>query len=376
MKVLYDLQAYSFSPHGGVVRIFDEIFSRLARKESYSALLLKTAPMQRTPPLAPNVQFTNCPEAPPWFRNRRWAAPYFRSAAKRYWKRQQIDLFHPTFYPPDDRFPDIPTVITIHDLLHELVPGADDVPDRNALLHAKRRMIERAAAIICVSRATRDDLLAYYSGIKPERLFVVHNGHNEHFHRMDRQESSSLLNTVVQDSVRPFILYVGSRQKYKNFDRMVQAYGNWKRRGEVDLLVVGRKASEEELAFVNSHVHGGNVRFAGHVDDPTLCALYNSCAFFVYPSLKEGFGIPLLEAMCSFCPLCISDIPPFREVAESRPVYFNPLSVEDMTRAFDVCLEQGHRPDKLAESARHAKEFTWAANVEAVWNIYRKIVNV
>jgi glycosyltransferase involved in cell wall biosynthesis len=376
MKVLYDLQAYSFSPHGGVVRIFDEILSQLARKDSYTALLLKTAPLQRTPPLAANVQFSAQPEAPAWLMNRRWAARYLQAAERRYWKHQHIDLFHPTFYPPDDRFPTIPTVVTIHDLLHERIPGADDVPDRNALLNAKRRMIERASAIICVSHATRDDLIDYYAGIDASRVYVVHNGHNEHFCRMEQSESTSLLQKLARVPNRPFILYVGSRQKYKNFERMVQAFARWSHRSDIDLLVVGRNASAEEQKLMDEAGVGGNIQFTGHVDDQTLCALYNQCAFFVYPSLKEGFGIPLLEAMCSHCPLCISDIPPFREVAENRPSYFDPNDVNDMVRAFDVCLEQGRLPDKLEESARHAKKYTWSDNVEAVWNIYRKTLNV
>lgn len=375
MKVLYDLQAYSFSPHGGVVRIFDEILSQLAQKKSYTAILLKTAPLQRTPPLSTNVRFSTQPEAPAWLKHRRWADGYFQAAEHRYWTRQHIDLFHPTFYPSDDRFPTIPTVVTIHDLLHERIPVADDVPDRAALLNAKRRMIERAAAIICVSHATRDDLIDYYTGIDANRVFVVHNGHNEHFGRMEISETSRLLQKLARDPNRPFILYVGSRQKYKNFERMVHAFSLWSHRKDIDLLVVGRHASAEEQKLMEETGVSGNIHFAGHVDDHTLCALYNRCAFFVYPSIKEGFGIPLLEAMCSHCPLCISDIPPFREVAENRPVYFDPQNVNDMVRAFDVCLEQGHRPDKLEESARHAKNFTWADNVEAVWTIYRKTLN-
>ena len=123
------------------------------------------------------------------------------------------------------------------------------------------------------------------------------------------------------------MLYVGRRSHYKNFSTLLQAYSVWKHRNEITLAAVGPPGSrveEQQLAKLGIH---DRVHYLTNVNDEELCLLYNEAIAFVYPSLYEGFGVPLLEAMASGCPIIASRIPATIEVAGECPVYFEATEV-------------------------------------------------
>ena len=372
MNVAYDLQAYSFSPHGGIARMFDEMLSQFAKRSDFKALLLRNGPLQRLPPTAPNIGFTRWPALPLPLHKYVLIGSAYSRLERAYWKTQGVDLYHPTFYPFHDMLGVIPCVVNVYDLIHERFEGADDMPDRSGFLQRKAKFIRKAARIICISEATKNDLLKYHN-VDPSVVRVVHLGRNPVFRRMTAEEARAKTEKILGRDTRPFMLYVGSRQRYKNFHKFIRAYGLWNGRKDVDVIVVGGTQRAEDRVVLDLSGSPDRVRFIGHTDDETLCALYNRAAFFAYPSSCEGFGIPVLEALAAGCPLCLSDIPVFHEIAGDLAAYFDPDSPESAAQAFDRALALRTDAGFASLSIARADAFSWKTCTDRVWEIYKEL---
>jgi len=372
MKVIYDLEAYGFAPHGGIARIFDETLARLARKPDFSARLYAPGPLQRLPVLRPRVRRCLWRAWPRSLARRGLGARMHAQLERVYWRARRADLFHPTFYTSVPRVGAIPWVVTIYDLIHERLEQADDMPDHAAFKAFKAAAIQRAARLICISESTRRELLKYHT-VDPDIVRVVYPGFSPVFQPIPASEAESKAERLLRLVKRPFLLYVGSRQRYKNFHRLLLAYKQWARCAESDLVVVGAPRTLADCMAEDLAGPGGMVHYVGPVSDEELRALYALAGCFVYPSLCEGFGIPVLEAMACGCPLCLSDIPPFREVAGECAVFFDPYSQAAMHAAFDRSLEQG-RADELSDAAQaQLAKFSWDACAEGTWAVYREL---
>ncbi|HEY8240899.1 MAG TPA: glycosyltransferase family 1 protein [Kiritimatiellia bacterium] len=373
MNVVYDLQAYSFSPHGGIARMFDEMLRAFAKRPDFSARLLRVPGLKRVPPLAENVAFSSFPDLPLRFHKYRLLGGAYSRMERLYWRRVGADLYHPTFYPLHDRMDALPCVVNVYDLIHERIEGADDMPDLRGFLKRKSKFILKAARVICISEATRKDLLDIYK-VDPARVRVVHLGRNSVFRKMDIVDARMKRKEILKDFDRPYILYVGSRQRYKNFHMLVQAYGRWARSRDIGLVVVGGHQRPEDRLILDLSGSPRHVRFVGHADDETLCALYNGAEFFTYPSQLEGFGIPLLESMAAGCPICCSDIPVFREIAGDLPAYFDPASADSAVAALDKALTLKADPQMQRMLAERASQYSWEFTARKVWDVYAEAV--
>jgi glycosyltransferase involved in cell wall biosynthesis len=163
---------------------------------------------------------------------------------------------------------------------------------------------------------------------------------------------------------------VGTRQPYKNFKTLLQAYVEWSRRNEIGLFVVGPPWSKEEQRVIAAAGMEANIACRSGITDEELCALYNQALAFVYPSLAEGFGIPLLEALACGCPIVASRIPTSLEVARDDPYYFNPLDKDELIAALEAaCFSGGartRRGDILAD-------YSWDRNARATLRIYEEL---
>ena len=372
MKVLYDLQAYSFSPHGGVARMFDALIERMARRPDYQALYRSGTPLARVPPRLPRTAFAGLPPCPAPLRRLPLAPAGYRALEQLNWKRRGPQIFHPTFYPAGDDFRHLPTVVHVYDLIHELIPQADDMPDHAGFLHTKRRWLQRAQRVVCISEATRTELLRHYD-LDAAKVRVVTLAGGDGFHALEPAAARTTAGQLGDLTNRPFLLFVGSRQRYKNFHRLLQAYGSWRHRHEVALVVVGGRPGPADQIALDLAGRPEHVHFVGPADDATLNALYNLARFLVYPSSAEGFGIPLLEAMAAGCPVVASDLAVFHEVAGDGPVYFDPLSVDSLHAAFDRGLTRRDDPAFQRHPPRPARDFSWDRCAEEMWNIYREL---
>ena len=185
---------------------------------------------------------------------------------------------------------------------------------------------------------------------------------------MDPDKVGQIIRPLLKNSEKPFFLYVGSRQAYKNFDRLLNAYTQWRFNKDISLVVIGGGLPPP------NHTEMDNVTFLDQVNDNELCALYNKASFFAYPSLNEGFGIPMLEAMASNCPVCASDIPAFREVAGDTACYFDPYSTDSMISAFEKAMDQKNDTQLQRARQKCIARFSWDQCAENIWHIYEELI--
>ncbi|MEK7511765.1 MAG: glycosyltransferase family 1 protein [Patescibacteria group bacterium] len=253
-------------------------------------------------------------------------------------------------------------VVTIHDLGFEHFSEAYHWADK--LYHKLIiQIIKRSATkIIAVSEFTKQDLIKTYK-IPPEKISVVMNGYDENQYKLLPDNGNLLKEKYKIDF--PYILFVGRLELKKNIPRLVEAFGLFKRQhpeAKQKLVLVGVKGLtfplvEEQIAKYNL---ADEIVFPGWVSDEDLPTFYNNADLFAFPSLFEGFGIPVLEAMACGCPVVCSNTTSLPEVAGDAALMFNPENTEEIVG----CLEQVLLNSELSASLREkglerAKQFSW-----------------
>jgi glycosyltransferase involved in cell wall biosynthesis len=254
-------------------------------------------------------------------------------------------LFNPGFTAPI--FLPCRQVTVFHDLQHKRHPEYFrwfDLPFWRFLLWAAAH---RSHRLIAVSDATRSDLLRFYR-IPKERVTVVHHGVEQTFSRLDRSHTES------------YLLCVSTLHPHKNLPRLIRAYGR-KKRG-FRLILAGLRGFHAETIERQIEEMGlrDSVQITGWVPREELYSLYARARAFVYPSMFEGFGMPVLEAMAAGIPVACSDIPPLREVAGDAALYFDPLNEDAIASAIERVMTDASLRERLATAGRErARPFTW-----------------
>jgi glycosyltransferase involved in cell wall biosynthesis len=173
---------------------------------------------------------------------------------------------------------------------------------------------------------------------------------------------------------KPFILFVGGRAKYKNFEGLLRAFSIWHKNREVDLVVVGADWSAEESKKIIALNLSDKIRLIAYPDDLVLRDLYNQALAFLYPSLYEGFGIPLLESMSCGCPIIASRIPSTVEIAGEVPIYHEPGNQEQILSNLDQALSEAKPSERILMGTRLAKSFSWERTARQTLELYRNLI--
>jgi len=277
-------------------------------------------------------------------------------------RRTKQVIWHPTYYGQTFGWRG-PRVALVADMIHEILPDLFTSREEIRFRRRKRRCIVDADAVICISQATRDDVLRFVPEVDPERLFVVHLAHSEVFATAPNQATDE-----APSDEKPFVLTFGSNNTYKGFADLLQAYRQWDRCEEFDLGVVG------EGRFDQGSGQPGHVRAFGAVSDSVLRDLYHRASAFIYPSRYEGFGIPLLEAMACGCPLAASRIPATIEVADDIPIYFEPGDLLSTIDALTRCVVLGRDKPAISRGMERARQFTWDRAAKQILDVYRSLI--
>ena len=371
MNVIIDGIIYQLQSQGGISRIYSEILPRMCDLDDSLRITLLTEGKCRQPlPEHRHIIHRKIPPVKRYMRPGRLWKPVI-TRARQLMIRLSIgrgagQIWHSTYYTQPKPWDGL-QVVTVADMIHERFSDLFSGPGNDQFREEKRRCVLEADAVICISETTRQDVLRIYE-IDSDSTYVVPLACSDFFRRLKQSgdDSETLTN-------QPFLLYVGSRTHYKNFDRLIHAYSVWTYRKEVALVVVGNSwSADEELRLaelgIRNHVH-----LLTDVDDEKLCQLYNQAAAFVYPSLYEGFGIPLLEAMACGCPVIASHIPSTIEVAGECPIYFEPTEVDKLVIAFDVALPEGRNSERTKAGLERVKQYSWAKTAAPTLEVYRAI---
>lgn len=242
-----------------------------------------------------------------------------------------------------------PTVVTLHDLQHLDQPASFSRANRLFRSRHYDDAARRANQVIVISGWVRERAIELL-GLDPARVHVAHHGVDELWFEGEPKASRE-----------PFLLYPARRWPHKNHDRLFEAFARVRaQRPELRLILTGGGHDWQALPEA--------VESRGHVDDVVLRELYRRASALIFPSLYEGFGLPVLEAMAAGCPVAASTAGAISEISGGSAVLFDPTDIDAIASAIDEALRLP--PERVSAARRHAAGFTWTATARAHDRIY------
>ncbi len=281
------------------------------------------------------------------------------------------DVLHNTYYFPIKPPRGARRILTVYDMIHEKFP--EYFAAGAFIKRMKAASVAAADHVICISESTRRDLLATYD-IPEERVSVTHLAFDPLVSLLSG-ESPSAFKVRVLGADAPYLLYVGSRLSYKNFHGLLDAYATSAslRSNFFCVCFGGGDFTDAERAAISKAGVEGRVKYLGG-SDAELAACYAHAALFVCPSLYEGFGIPVLEAMSLDCPVACSNSSSLPEVAGDAAKLFDPLDRDSIRDALEEVLGSPSATTALKERGRIRKQrFSWRICAENTVGIYRRV---
>jgi len=366
MRIIYTHDIFSTQHYGGISRYFFEIATYISQGKDEKVEVF--APIYvtkyfhnrkglsirgiRIPYVAKIVQFS-------YLANRMVSQLLVKP-------RKNVDILHETYYTRTDCSPHkAKKVITCFDMVHEKFSEIISPKDKTAMIKAEA--IKRADHIICISENTRKDLIEIL-GVPEDKTSVTYLACS--FRAND--------NFIVSPQIgRPFILYVGPRFSYKNFERFLRAFAmsNFLKKDFSIVCFGGGSFNEQERVLANSLNIPEEQLIQMSGADEKLAGLYASAAAFVYPSLYEGFGIPPLEAMTFGCPVVCSNTSSIPEVVGDAAELFDPRDEEMMCAAMERVVTDTARSKKLIGAGYdRVKQFSWTKCAQETLNIYHSLL--
>lgn len=371
MNILFDHQIFSTQTFGGISRYYTELYKRLNMFENVCANIsvkysinhyIYKEGIKLDPSIDNLFDKLN-------IRGRGRTKMYANELhTLKSIKMSELDVFHPTYYDPYflKYLDNVPYVVTAYDMIHERFPFY--FPKNDSTTEYKKIIFKKANRIIAISDNTKKDLIELFQ-ISQDKIDVIHLGSSINLIQVNNQ-----IPPVFQ---KKFLLYVGERRAYKNFTKMVKAMSKTLRQEE-DLYLYcfgGGKFSPDEINLIDKeNIKDKIIHFQG--DDSILKMLYQQAIAFVFPSIYEGFGIPILESMMCGCPVILSNSSSLSEVAADAAQYFDPNDEESIISAVNAVLYQERfRKELIDKGFVRARNFSWEATATKTLNTYQMAIN-
>jgi alpha-1,3-rhamnosyl/mannosyltransferase len=288
-----------------------------------------------------------------------------------------INLYHATDYlvPKLSR---TPVVATIHDAIPLVHPEWANARLRGMKNWVLRRCAQSADLVIAISEAATSDLIEHYR-ILPERIRVVPLGVAARW--FDRPGEDRVRDVLARHQLQQgYILHVGTLQPRKNLDALVSAYESLPDhvRSERQLVLVGKYGwgAEKLRSQLERRAAERRVVWLDYMERDDLHALYYGAGMFVYPTLAEGFGLPLLEALACGLPVVASDLPALHEVASDDTAWVAPQRTDDITHAMQRVHESPLDAALVNKRREHARRYSWDACAQRTLAVYRELLPV
>ena len=385
MKILFDPQIFIKKEYGGVSRYFFELFMNFYTNKDIDIELplvysnnyyLKNAPFIKCrsivkplklkdknhflrSPLIPVKMFSKMIFA---YQNRINSIKLQEAI-----KKQDFDICHLTYYNTSiiKLLKGKPFVITVYDMIYELFP--DYFPD-SPISASKTELIKKANKIIAISNNTKQDLIKIHK-IQEDKIEVIHLGCSFQNREIDIKKRQA---NLLPDE---YILFVGERKHHKNFTTFIKStLPLLKKYKNLKMICVGRKPfnNDEKELFGKLNLLKRIYHYSA--SDDFLIELYKNAIVFVFPSLYEGFGIPVLEAFSAGCPVACSNTSSFPEVAGDAAVFFDPYDKESMCSSIDALISNKDlREEMTIKGYERLKAFSWKETAAQTKKLYMKL---
>lgn len=369
MKVAYDPQIFSAQIYGGVSRYVCELASRISRNPEVNVNVVA--------PMSVNAYLDNLPKGI----LKGFHSPFPYDFMRGYQRAASLllgdimlrsiapNIIHETYYfkiPLGSK--SSVRVLTIYDMIHEKFESQFQYGYKTAT--HKAAAAARADHVICISESTKNDAIEIL-GIKPEKVSVIYLG----FDLMAGNDNVKTHSTI--DTDKPYLLYVGARAGYKNFQLMLEAYASsYLLSSDFKVICFGGGVfnDEELLAMRKLNFKAGQIeQLSG--DDQLLTKFYRGASAFVYPSLYEGFGIPPLEAMSYDCPVVCSNTSSIPEVVGDAGQYFDPYDIKSIQKAIEMVVESSElKASLIAKGKDRLNKFSWDKCANETLSIYKSLL--
>ncbi len=356
MKIIFDHQLFSWQRLGGASKYF--------------CMLLKHLPLEEwtTTCIFSNNEYV---ESLNLFAHRNFFKNYYFAGQGRIMhelnkphtlralKKRDYDVYHQTHFDPFGlkAIGNKPMVTTFHDINFSTLN-----PDPK-IVSWQRKSLNRADRIIAVSQNTKKDLIELFN-IPDEKVQVVYHG-----------IQLPLVSSVKSLYDFPYLLYVGSRGTHKNFKRLAEAFSMLsKNYSDLRLVCTWKSFTSQELEFLKQL---GIENKVVHImaTESQMNAIYANAVAFVFPSIYEGFGMPILEAMSNHCPVILSNSSCLPEIAGNAGIYFNPMDPDDIKDKIEYLINSDIvRSECIIKGDTRVKDFSWQKCAEGHRRVYQSLI--
>ena len=271
---------------------------------------------------------------------------------------------------------DIPTVYVLHDLAYIHCPN--EIPKTVLWFYQKftPQYLERADRIVSVSAHGKQDLLQHFPHLQANTMDIVGNAARSIFKPLSKIESKKIRDKYSDG--HPFFFYVGAVHPRKNISRLIQAFDIFSEQyPDCQLLIAGRNAwkTEHIQKTHDESKQKDKIKFLGYIEDDTMAKLMASAMAFVYPSLFEGFGVPVLEAMHCETPVITSQQSPMAEVTNNASLQIDPHITKDIAKALSNLYTNEGLREQLVQNGRIQREkYNWDTSAMEMYNILQKTI--
>lgn len=370
MKILFDTQIFDWQINGGISRYFIELIDRLDAdkdievifkcKHSYNTYIQNTKWLRAAPRLT-GINFKGkllMVKKVNELMNRGFSNGILRGGKQ--------NIFHPTYYDPYffKYIGEKPFVLTVYDLTNERFRDSSALTRK--ILDWKKHLIAKAEHIVAISENTKKDIVEYYR-VHPDKVSTVYLASSFDI------SASNAENAQWEQVDKPYVLFVGSRNGYKNFKAFVTEAAPLLKRYKLQLVLAGGGSlNADEINQLKTLNINERVTAFPHVSDRYLAKLYTNAMVFVFPSLYEGFGIPVLEAMQCRCPTLLSNNSSLPEVGGNAAQYFDPLKKDDMSNSLErLILDKELRSNMKDAGLLQAAKFNWDITAAGHLDVYK-----
>ncbi len=342
MHVLIDARMIGDQPHGIATHLFQLLrqLEKIDRVNRYTLLICH-------PALKKQLSF-ECLQT-----KSRWISLREQMELPGLIKKLKPDLYHsPSFIIPF--YCPVPFILTLHDLNHVRCREMKRFHTTLYYQTILKRAVRKAKKIITVSQFSKKEVIDYYK-IPENKISVIYNGVSSKFSPLENKQHLDACRIKYRLPER-FILWIGNSKKHKNLGSVVRAFERLKT--DFKLVLMG-------VSYLHPQIHS-----VGHVDTEDLACLYQLSAFLVYPSLYEGFGLPVIEAAACGKKMIVSNRPPLSEIAGTTAILVDPLDINALANAMQRLLGDPQTYHIDQEGIRHSKKFSWEDAARKTVEVY------
>jgi glycosyltransferase involved in cell wall biosynthesis len=367
MKILYDHQIFTYQQYGGISRYFYELISRF--DDCYNTCDVATLYSSnayynekhnsKLNKYLPDYQFRGKERIKSNFNIRKSLNEV---------KKGDFDVFHPTYYDDYflDRINDKPFVVTFYDMIHEKFSNQfETLKSDTKIYENKKRLLSSSSKIIAISETTKNDIMEFFD-VDASKIDVVYLGNS-----LQNFDIGNI--PLVEDD---YILFVGNRGNYKNFDFFVSAIVQFLIDTNLKLICAGGgEFTIHEQTLIQKLKLENHVVFKRISSDNVLANYYAHALFFCFPSLYEGFGIPILESFACGCPSLLSNGGSLPEIGGEAALYFDPTNAESLRKAVEELINCSVLRKNLKEKGfERLKQFSWDTTFYQTLEVYKSVV--